>query len=255
MPTLLRTTGIVLRNIPHGETSVILTVFTREYGKLGLMVKGARAKKKTGSNAGLEVFTEAQFVAYVKSTRELQLVKEWSIDRPRLGLRTDFTLLAVASSVIELLTRSTRENDALPALYDAAASVLAALDIRPANPLPLLWRFELELHRVLGFQLQLATCGESGRTLIPPFSGGLRYRIQDGAFLHPTVDPRANRDGELSPEAFALLARLPEASAEFAARITVNSRVTAELNHFLAQYVEAHLPVKGHLRSLDALNW
>ena len=39
-----RADGFVLRSVKHGESSLILTVFTREFGRIGLMAKGAKSQ-------------------------------------------------------------------------------------------------------------------------------------------------------------------------------------------------------------------
>jgi DNA repair protein RecO (recombination protein O) len=254
MSAVLQATGIVVRSIRHGETSLILTVFTREKGRVGLMAKGARSKAKIGAAAGLALFTEAQFVYYHKAGRDLQLLKEWSILSPHLGLREDFDRVTVASAVAELLSRTMKDDDPHPELYDAAVETLASLDERPASPLPFLWAFELNLFRELGFELRLTECAESGKPLIAPFRGPIRFRLADGGFFHPESRP-AIFDGELSPESFAALAKLSTASRAFVSRLNLNPRTNQDLANFLARYLETHLPIRGKLRSLEALHW
>jgi DNA repair protein RecO (recombination protein O) len=254
MSAIVQASGIVLHSVRHGETSLILTVFTQEHGRIGLMAKGARSKAKTGAAAGLALFTEAQFVYYHKSSRDLQLLKEWTIVSPHLGLREDFTLVTIASAVAELLSRCMRDDDPHPELYDSASETLAALDGKPASPLPLLWAFELSLFHELGFELGMAACAATGKPLIAPFKGPIRYRLADGSFFHPETTMNGY-DGELAPESFAALAKLATASSAFAGRLTLNARTNQELVSFLTRYLETHLPVRGKLRSLEALHW
>ena len=255
MSTLQTATGIVLHRVKHGETSLILTAFTREYGKLGLMAKGARAKSKLGAAAGLELLCEAQFVYYRKTGRDLQLLKEWNTLSAHSALREDFDRLTVASGIAELLARCVTEEDPHPDLYDYASATLNALDKRPASPLPLLWAFELSLFRTLGFGLQSERDAVTGRPFIPPFPNRIRYHMPSGAFFaaeSPTPPPS---DGELSAETFAVLSALSKLSAQAAGKVAFSPRVRAELMHFLARYLETHLPVRGKIRSLDALSW
>jgi DNA repair protein RecO (recombination protein O) len=254
MSSLLTATGIVLHTVRHGETSLILTVFCREPGKLGFMAKGARGKSKLGSAAALQLLSEAQFVFYYKANRELQLLKEWTAIETHHALRADLDLLAVASAVAELVARCLREHDPHAELYDATRAVLSALDQGPASPLPLLWLFELQLFRALGFALELGTCAATGQLLAPPFPALIRYRLADGAFFRPEA-MLSTHDGELSVEAFSALSALASATPSFAGRLTVSPRVQQEVSTFLARYLETHLPVVGKLRSLKALNW
>jgi DNA repair protein RecO (recombination protein O) len=255
MSTLAQATGIILHRVRHGETSLIVTAFTREAGRLGLMAKGARSKSKLSTASGLELFNEAQFVYYHKHGRDLQLLKEWSVVVPHSALREDFERLTVASAVVELLSRCLKDDDPHPELYDAATKVLAALDERPTAPLIMLWAFELDLFSTLGFTLQFARDIQNGQTLTPPFRGPIRYRLSDGSFLHPDNPVNLQHDGLLSAEVFSILTRLSGMSVEFISKLTVSTRAHREIAAFLARYLETHLPVKGRLRSLDALGW
>ena len=255
MSTLQQATGIVLHQVRHGETSLILTAFTREAGKLGLMAKGARAKCKLGASAGLELFCESQFVFYRKAGRDLQLLKEWNTVATHSALREDFERLTIASAVVELLARCVTDEDPHPDLYDSASATLHALDQRPASPLPLLWAFELSLFQSLGFNLQVVNDALTGRPLIPPYPSYIRYKLSNGSFY--LADPRTNarHDGEMSGETFAVLTALSKFSVQTAGRITFGLRVRKELTLFLSRYLETHLPVRGRIRSLEALDW
>ena len=42
---IAQTPAIVLKSFPYGETSIIARCFSRNYGKISLIVKGARTKK------------------------------------------------------------------------------------------------------------------------------------------------------------------------------------------------------------------
>jgi len=255
MPNVVQAAGIVLHRVRHGETSLILTVFTREGGKLGLMAKGARAKSKGGAASGLELFCEGQFVYYKKTGRDLQLLKEWSTVSANNALREDFERLTIASGVVELLAKCLTEEDPHPDLYDAASATLHALDQRPHSPLPLLWMFEITLFRALGFGLQVDADALTGKPFSPPFPPNVRYRMSSGAFSVSDAPGGGESDGHLSAESFALLRALSTFSVQTAGRISFSPRVRGELTQFLARYLETHLPVRGKIRSLEALYW
>jgi DNA repair protein RecO (recombination protein O) len=255
MSNVVQATGIVLHRVRHGETSLILTAFTREWGKLGLMAKGARAKSKGGAAAGLELFCEGQFVYYTKAGRDLQLLKEWTTVSAHSALREDFERLTIASAVVELLAKCLTEEDPHPDLYDAASATLHALDQRPHSPLPLLWMFEISLFRTLGFGLQADTDALTGKPLTPPFPPTVRYSMSSGSFFTADSPMGAPADGQMSAESFAVLRSLANFSVQMAGRISVGTRVRNELTFFLARYLETHLPVRGKIRSLDALQW
>lgn len=255
MAKLLQCRGLVLRTVRHGESSLILTVLSHSDGITGLMAKGVRGKTKAGTAAGLAPCSEGQFVYYHKPGRDVQLLKEWHIDNPHLPLREDLSTLAVSAAVMELLLRCLRDGDPAPDLYDSAANTLTILERKPALPLVPFWAFALQLFRILGFGLRPAVCADSARLLQPPFARPLRYRLADGGFLHPEAAERLPVDGVLSPEAFVILAKVNAAAPEFLVRLTAGAKTQQEINDFLKHYLEAHLPVRGALKALDALHW
>ena len=67
--------AVVLRSMNYQESSKILTIYTRESGTMGVLVKGARrAKSKFG--ASLEPLAHINAIVYVKESRELQLLTD-----------------------------------------------------------------------------------------------------------------------------------------------------------------------------------
>jgi DNA repair protein RecO len=161
----------------------------------------------------------------------------------------------VGSAVLELLLRCMKDEDPHPALYDAAASTLRALDTQQKISLPLLWKFELDLLTELGFRLRLERCALTGKQLAPPLRGPVKYRFQDGTFVSPGELPHEPLDGALAAESFAVLARLQSTTRDFAGKMTVKPRTEIELTRFLQKFLEYHLPVSGRLKSLLALRW
>ncbi len=255
MSTLIRDDGIILRNIRHGDTSSIITVFTRKHGKIGLISKGARRHIKKGSALALELFTEAEFVYYHKPTRDLQLLKELSLQNPHLGIRDSLSGMTIGSAILELLLYSLREEDPHEDIYAATIEALRALDNYQGISLPLLWKYELVLLKALGFGLQMKRCASSGTPLVPPFTAPIRFRYRDGIFLSAGASFSGQIDGALASDSFALLSRLVEASYQFAGRLKVKEQTEQELTRFLHRYLESHLPVRGKLQSLEALRW
>ena len=69
---LVTTEAIVLRSRKHGETSKIVTLYSREYGKVDVIAKGARDIKSKFGGA-LEAFAESRIVFYKKDKPEAAL--------------------------------------------------------------------------------------------------------------------------------------------------------------------------------------
>jgi DNA repair protein RecO (recombination protein O) len=254
MSQLVRAEGIVLHSLRHGETSRIVTIFTREYGKFGLIAKGARTKRG-GFGAALEPFTRGDFLYYQKPTRDIQLLKEVSVLDAHSGLRQTLPLLSVASALAELCQLTLKDGDPHPDIYDSLDAAFATQDKTPAHPLPILWKFELQLFAALGFALSLHQCAECGSQLQPPFSARVAFRFENGGFVEPKCQQKSRWDGTLSAEAFSALNFVSKHPIGQSGNLTLSVGATGEIQDFLGKYLSYHLPVRGHLKSLAALQW
>ena len=97
---VITTSAILLRSFNYSETSKVLRFFTRDHGVMAVMAKGSR--KSHGRFGGsIETFVTGELTAYVRPTRDLQTLKDFSATRPRRPLAAHVLRFAGAS-----LTRS-----------------------------------------------------------------------------------------------------------------------------------------------------
>jgi DNA repair protein RecO (recombination protein O) len=68
---LVSTEGIVLHHIKYGESSVIATIYTRDFGRQSYLVNAARSKKSQNKASLLQPLFLVDLVAYQKQSSEL----------------------------------------------------------------------------------------------------------------------------------------------------------------------------------------
>src|SRR5512138_3391060 len=110
-----RANSIVLRHSDWGEADRLLTLYTREQGKVRAIAKGAR--KLTSRKAGhIEPFTHVRL--QVSSGRDLLLVTQADTVQAYSPIREDLTLTAYAAYVLELIDRFIPDEEiAVPGLF------------------------------------------------------------------------------------------------------------------------------------------
>lgn len=150
-------TGIVLATRPHGETSAILTLFTRGHGRHLGMVRGGRSRRlrpvlQIGNsvNATWRARLHEHLGHFQVEPETFRAAK--TIDDPaRLAALTSLCALA------NLLP----ERHGYERLYDASLLVFDGLEDDALWP-ALMVRWELGLLEALGFGLDLSECAANG---------------------------------------------------------------------------------------------
>ena len=173
-----KATAIVLRVVPFSETSSIVTLFSREFGKLRAIAKGARRLKGPFESA-LDLLARCRVVFRPKPSDVLDLLTEAKLERRFRPFGRDLDSLYAGYYVAELLLELTDENDPHPELFDLADVVLDRL-ARGGSVPALVLRFELVALRILGHLPAFERCVECGaavgnqpRVAFGPWAGGV----------------------------------------------------------------------------------
>jgi DNA repair protein RecO (recombination protein O) len=143
-----RAEAVVLRVHPVTESSLIVTWFTREFGKLKTMAKGARRSK--GPFRGKIDLFYLDEILFLRSRRsDLHLLHDCFLEKPHKTLRDSVPKLVAASYVTELVDLATEPEDANPKMFELLVAVLGTLE-RATNDVVLIW-FELQVLTAAGW--------------------------------------------------------------------------------------------------------
>lgn len=153
--------AIVLRRRPLGEADKVLTLFTREMGKLSAIARGAR--KPTSKLAGsTETCVQARF--HLAPGRTFWIVTQASVERARARLHRLLMNAATAIYACELVDRLLEENVPDEDLFDLLAGTLDELETTE-HPTWTLCRFENMLMTQQGYSPELETCTRCGKPI------------------------------------------------------------------------------------------
>jgi DNA repair protein RecO (recombination protein O) len=184
----VRTLGIVVRWVDVFETSVVVTLFTRELGKVGALAKGAR-RLKSPLQGGLDLLGVSDIVVLHKASEALDLVTEAAPVERFESLRRDLAALYAGYYIAELLSDLTDLHDPHPKLFDAATITLRHLGDPTLRSRRLL-RFELACLRELGHMPALDSCAHCG-TAVTAWRGAdmVAFGLATGGVLCPDCRP------------------------------------------------------------------
>jgi DNA repair protein RecO (recombination protein O) len=170
----------VVHSRPYRDSSVLLDVFTAEYGRISLVARGTRRQSRRGSGAALL----QPFIPLLLSFSGRTELKTLTATEPAQGLCTlRGERMFSGMYMNELLVRLLHRNDAHPALFAAYDQALKALS-GGSTVDTVLRGFEFKLLDELGYGFDLAVDGASGQ----PVQANLSYRYDSGLGLVGCTD-------------------------------------------------------------------
>ena len=171
-----RVEAVVLRHADWGEADRILTLYTRERGKVRAIAKGAR-KIRSRKAGHLEPFTRVTL--QLAKGRDLLIVTQADTLDPYLALGADLVKTGYASYAVELLDRFTYEDEnENQAIFRLLTEVLGRIASEPEPWLPIRY-YEVRLLDLLGYRPHLFECANCGGKIQPvdqffsPAAGGV----------------------------------------------------------------------------------
>jgi DNA repair protein RecO (recombination protein O) len=201
----LKLTAIVLRAVDYGDSDRVVTLFSRERGKVSAFARGARASRRR-FGGGLEPFTLLSAEVRERSGSDLLGLESISVVRGFGAIRGDLARIACAGYAAELARELVRDHEPHPELFALLEAYLAMLDGGPARP-GALRAFELHALGAAGLAPRLDACARCGGPL--DLAAGARFDPAHGGALCPSCAPLAGPGHvELSAPALAALLRL-----------------------------------------------
>jgi DNA repair protein RecO (recombination protein O) len=226
-------TGLVLHRIDLGENDRILTLFTRERGKLSAVAKGARRPKSRLSGA-TELFIQARL--HLAVGRTLDIVTQCEIEASFGALRTDLQRLIRATYFCELLDRFTGDRDEASSqeLFDLTVGALLLLQRAEVYPDSVVHAYELQLLATLGYAPVLDRCVLCGGEAGPR---GIGFSAALGGLVCGADRPRGGDAVPLSQESVQLLRTLQTGDPDTILALRPAPRTAAEIARALRWFV------------------
>jgi DNA repair protein RecO (recombination protein O) len=204
----LKLSAIVLRVVDYGESDRVVTLLSRERGKVSAFARGARASRRRFGGA-LEPFTLLVAEVRARSGSDLLGLESVAVERGFGGIRADLARIACAGYAAELTRELVRDHEPHEALFELLATYLGLLEAAPARP-SALRAFELGALRAAGFMPRLDGCARCGGALVPG-PRGFRFDPSQGGLVCGGCTLAASPGCPVvAPETAAALVRLQD---------------------------------------------
>lgn len=238
---LVKWEGIVIRTIDYGESSKILTLYTREHGKVGIMARGAK-KPKSRLAAVSQLFTHGFYLCRFGGQGMAELSQGEILSSYR-SLRENLTSTAYAAYMAELLDRLTMDREPNPFLFQLLSLTFRYLD-EGRDPEILCRIFESKMLRLAGITPHLHSCANCGKEK-EPYS----FSVSSGGLLCPdcsSVDPHAI---SVTAGTWKLLRLFQIFDLQRLGDIQVKDSTRSQLRHVLHRFMDEHLDFRLKSRS------
>jgi len=146
--SFMKTRGTLIRRSQLTETSLIVHWCTHENGIVKAVAKGARRPKSPFAGK-LDLFYLCELEIHPARSGDLHILKDLTIERPRLGLRRNYLQTLAASYFVKLIDLVAEDGTPLPELADLLDRGLNYLEDHDADQRAIV-HFERQLSESLG---------------------------------------------------------------------------------------------------------
>ncbi|HLS22509.1 MAG TPA: DNA repair protein RecO [Pseudogracilibacillus sp.] len=246
---LQKTTGIVLRTQDYRETHKLVTIFTKDFGKLTAISQGAN-KPRSRLSAVSQLFTYAQFLLYIP--KGLATLRQGEVLSTYRNIRQDLTRTSYAAYIIELTDKLLEERKAEPILFYQLEQTLNWINEEDDYLIPIMM-YEMKLFQYGGFAPVVDRCVNCNHKE-PLYS----FSIQEGGALCRRCSPIDQYATILQPALFRILTIFQQVPLERVGNINVKEENINLLRKLFDSYYERYggyrLKTKKFLNSLNELD-
>jgi DNA repair protein RecO (recombination protein O) len=151
-----KTTGFILRTLSYGESDLIVTFYSHDFGKLKGIAKGAKRSKKRFANV-FEPFSLTNIIFTRKNRDTLAFIESCNIIDHYHTIRQDLEKTLIASYFIDLAEHFSPEGKTNEKLFQLLQDFLTMLSQEKASDCAIRF-FEMRLLKLTGFEPALDHC-------------------------------------------------------------------------------------------------
>lgn len=247
---MINVEALVIRSTTYGESNKIITLYSKEMGKVGVMARGAK-KPKSKLGPGSQLLTHGHYL-YQKGRGLGTLYQGEAIETFRY-IKSDLKAMAYAAYMVDMVDKLTEEGEPFPSLYEWLLKLLELLEEK-RSPEVLRLIFDIRMLGLAGIAPELDQCASCGG-MDAPFSFSLAY----GGFLCHHCSKKDERSVAL-PNAVARLFHLfkrldPNQIGDISIKPETIKLMRGLLDAYFDHYSGLRLKTKQFLDQLDKMEY
>ena len=235
---LHKTKAIILHQIKYTDSGIIAQIYTREFGRQSILIKGLRSRKSGKHNVLFQPMFILDIVFYYKELRRVQMLKEFSVSFSPSNIYADIKKSCIAVFIAEVLTSVLKEETPNYGMFDFIEDSIKYLDKCQAGCANFHIAFLIGLSSYLGFEPGTRTDPEK-----------IYFDLLDGTFV--SLPPLHSCYAD--PQVSDILACFFSTSFDEMKNIPLNGSLRNEVLDTIIKYFGIHLPGLKKINSLDVL--
>lgn len=242
--------AIVIRQADFSESSRVITLFSKEFGKFGVLAKGAK-RLKGPFDAALDLLSKCRVIFIAKSSGALGILTQAHLEKNFEPVPKSLNSLYGGYYVAELLNGLTEDRDPDPNVFDTAVATLEALEDPSADCLTTLVSFEIQLLHLIGLFPDLTQCCICSE----PVEAGERFVhwVRQGGLLCKGCRNQEYESRSVSAGTVAVLRRLADQKSVLSNRLKINDNQCRECHALAVSVISSALGRKPEM--LRYLSW
>ncbi|WP_077215403.1 DNA repair protein RecO [Bacillus dakarensis] len=241
--------GIVIRTNHYGETNKVVTLYTREWGKVGVMARGAK-KPNSRLAAITQPFTYGYFL--VQRGKGLGGLQQGDMISSMRHIKEDIFLTAYASYIVDLTDKSCEEKKPNPFLFELVHQTLNYIN-EGYDPEILTNIFEMKMLNTIGLYPVLNKCAVCGSG-----DGNFSFSIRENGLICHRCLHKDPYHFKISQATVKLLRLFYYIDLSRLGNISVKEETKRELKRVISAYYDEYsglqLKTKKFLNQMNQLD-
>ena len=241
-----KTDAILLNKRDFRETSLLVDLFTRDFGRMQGLLKGVRSEPEKFASS-LEPFSLNEVVFYSGRSSSLHLVTQCDIKDNFSPARQSIAKVGAASFMVELLSAIMPLEDKNEEVFHLTINCLNELKITN-NPDKIMTIFKIKMLALSGFKPHFDSCIScSGRVW-----GQSKFSLVLGGLLCEKCEKKDYASRNIFRGTVASILHIEKSDLRAALNLGMNPQIKRELEIILNAFLNFHL--EKELKSQKVLN-
>ena len=246
-----KTDAFLIRATRMTESSRVVTLFTREFGKAKAVAKGVDRPKSKLAGA-LELFNLIEAILYKKETSELGTLSDASQIDGYPEIAKNPRKFGFGSAWCEILDKTSHPDHPRPETFELTREYFETLNL--CDPLKsglLFWTALFKLLHVEGYAPEIEVCASCGKT---DFKTDITISLKRGGLICRKCRDNDDTTMKLSPGTLDLLRKMSAGGLRDLADLAIDNKTGKNSAEVILAFASYHLGLPRNLKSFKFLD-